>query len=309
MHLLSVATPTLLLATTVVVASASLAAADAADGVYLLASEHTTEVPHALAVPTPRGATYVVPGARLAPLRVSIAARDNTNTLYDVDVRYPHVAGHGCDRGLLRLGAHTLLTSSWGGDDAECSLSFELDALEAQRAAALFGTTRQDRHALAEHVVGVFALTPPAHAARTHPPAHTPATPRYRVGEPIEIVLTMTSPPGAPSVAWERGGQNRGPRDDQFDFTVTRDGQPVRRIEAMNFGGLSFMDELLPGDRDEARTLLAPWADVTQPGHYEVTCTFRTVFAPAGVRPHDPATRGQAWDRTFTGTLTFDVVH
>jgi hypothetical protein len=157
-------------------------------------------------------------------------------------------------------------------------------------------------------VVGVFALTPPTHAARTPSSAHAPPSPRYRVGEPIEVVLTMTSPPGAPSVAWERGGQNRGPRDDQFDFTVTRDGQPVPRIEAINFGGLSFMDELPPGDRDEARTLLAPWADVTQPGHYEVTCTFRTVFAPAGVRPYDPATRGQAWDRTFTGTLTFDVV-
>jgi hypothetical protein len=296
----------IIFATAAVFSVASLAVADVTDGVYRVASEHPTQAPRALPVPMPRGTTYFVPGARVTPVRVTLAARDNANTIYDVDVRWAHGGGswEACDRALLRLGTRTYLTRGWGGDDRECSANFELDPREAQRAAALFHTTRQDRHPVGEHVVGVFALASSAPAPGT-PSGSPSSSPRYRVGEPIEIVLTMTSSPGAPPVAWERGGQNRGPRDDQFDFTVTRDGQP--RIEAMNFGGLSFMDELPPGERDEARTLLAPWADVTQPGHYEVTCSFHTVFAPAGVSPFEPATRGQAWERTFTGTVSFDV--
>ena len=307
------------------VSTTSLAAADATDGVFIVASEHATQVPRSLPVPNPRGATYLVPGARLTPSRVSIAARDNANTLYDVDARYVRTTrGGSCERGLLRLGARTYLALGWGGDDQECSLHFELDPSEAQRAAALFHTTRQDRHPIGEHVVGVFTLAPPASSGATSPspgaqissgPAsrgrasRAPgAIPRYAVGEPIEVVLTLTSPAGSPPVAWQRGGENRGPRDDQFDFVLTRDGQPVAPIEAMNFGGLSFMDELVASDHDEARTPLAPWADVTQPGHYEVTCSFHTVFAPAGVSPFEPTTRGQAWDRTFTGTVSFDVV-
>ncbi len=274
------------------IAVASGAAADNTDGVYLLASEGPAQTPGALAVPSPRGTAYYVPGPRVAPSQVTIAARDNANTRYDVDVRYARGPGVACDRGLLRLGARVYVTGSWGGDDALCSLSFELDPAEAQRAAAVHHTTRQDRHPVGDLVVGTFT-TPRA---------------RYRVGEPIEMGLTMTNPVGAPPVAWEHGGQNRGPRDDQFDFVVTRDGQPVAPIEAMNFGGLSFMDALGPGDHDEVRTPLAPWADLSRPGHYVVTCSFGAVFAPAGVSPHEPATRGQAWDRTFTGTVAFDVV-
>ncbi|MBX7195866.1 MAG: hypothetical protein K1X94_27680 [Sandaracinaceae bacterium] len=271
-------------------ASPSLAHADPDDGVYGLAAELPAQAPHALRISGERTTTWAVPGARIVPTTVTIAAQDNENTRFLVDVRYPH---HGdCERALLRLGTRTYATTGWGGDDQSCSANFLLDPAAALDAAALFRTTRQDRHAIGDHVRGIF----------------TTPRPRYHAGETIEVVLTMTSPAGAPTVAWQRGGQNRGPRDDQFDFEITRDGQPVPRIEAYNFGGLSFMDELAPSDHDEARTPLAPWADLSRPGHYEVRCSFSTLFAPAGNDPYAATTRGEVWDRTFTGTVSFDVV-
>lgn len=272
------------------------AAAEDTDGLYLLASESAQSAPGALAVQTSRGTSYVVPGARLHPTEVTVAASDNANTTYSVSFRYPHPGGSGgsrdCQRGVVRLGATTLLPNGWGGDATQCSVDLQVDPPTALQIAAFFGTTRQDRHPIGMHVTGAF---------RT-------ARRRFHVGQPIEIVLTMTSPAGSPDVAWQHGGENRGPRDDQFDFTITRDGRPVARIEAFNFGGLSFMDGLRAGEHDEVRTPLAPWGDLTQPGHYEVDCSFHATFAPADVDPHTPTTRGQVWDRTFTGRVTFDVV-
>ncbi|MBN8609120.1 MAG: hypothetical protein J0L92_00935 [Deltaproteobacteria bacterium] len=272
------------------------ALADSTDGLYLLASEHTSPVPAALATHTPQGPRYVVPGARLPSPEVFISAQDNANTTFAVGVQYAHppgvTTGDQCTRAILRFGRETLVSHGWGGDSDSCDTSFIVDAATASRIATALHVTRLDRHPIGENVVGTFATVRRS----------------YRVGEPIEVVLTMDNPAGSPSVAWVRGGANRGPRDDQFDFTITRDGRQVARLEAMNFGGLSQMDELAPGARDEARAFLAPWADLSQPGHYEVRCSFRTMFSPAGVDPYDTTTgRAEHWDRTFTGTIRFDV--
>ena len=272
------------------------ALADSTDGLYLLASEHTSPVANALPSTTPQGQRYVVPGARLSSPEVFIRAQDNANTTFSVSVRYAHppgvVTGDQCTRAILRFGRETLVSHGWGGDSDSCDTSFIVDAATATRIATVLHVARLDRHPIGDGVIGTFAT-----ARRS-----------YRVGEPIEIVLVMDNPVGSPSVAWERGGANRGPRDDQFDFTLTRDGQQVARIEAMNFGGLSQMDELAASERDEARTLLAPWADLSQPGHYEARCSFRTMFSPAGVDPYDTTSgRAEHWDRMFTGTLCFDI--
>lgn len=270
--------------------------ADGTDGLYLLASEHPSPVPNGLPSQTSSGLRYLVPGARLSAPRVSISAQDNANTTFAVGVEYAHppgvTQGDQCTRALLRFGSVTLLSHGWGGDSDSCDTSFIVDAATATRIAAVLHAVRRDRHPIGEHVVGRF----------------TTAQRSYRVGQPIEILLTMESPAGSPSVTWMRGGANRGPRDDQFDFSITRDGQQVARTEAYNFGGLSQMDELAAGQRDEARTFLAPWADLSQPGHYEVRCSFHTLFSPAGVDPYDTTTgRTEHWDRTFTGTIVFDV--
>lgn len=292
--LASLATPALALI--LGVSTETLAHAESTDGFYVLASEHPSPVPNAIATSTSSGTRWIVPGARLPSPEVSISAQDNGNTRFALGVQYAHppgvTSGDQCPRVVVRLGSDAMSSNGWGGDGDSCDTSFIVDAAMATRMANAFHVTRLDRHPIGEHVVGTF---------RT-------ARATYRVGEPIEIVLTMESPPGSPSVAWNRGGANRGPRDDQFDFTITRDGQQVARIEAHNFGGLSQMDELLAGQRDDARTLLAPWADLSQPGHYEVRCSFETIFSPAGVDPYDTSTgRAEHWDRTFTGTITFDI--
>ncbi len=282
----------------------SRASADATDGLYVLSAELPTASPQSIPVTTSRGTTHLVLGASLATpsltppsTSLALASTNDANTLFLLEVRYPHTQApapdaHDCPRAVLRLGAQSLVSNSWGGDAQACSAAFELDPATATRVATLFHVPRQDRHPLGDQVSGVF----------------TTARARYRVGQPIEILLTLSSPADAPAVAWQRGGSNRGPRDDQFDFVITRDGQPVARTEALNFGGLSQMETLPAGGHAEARTPLAPWGDVRRPGHYEVRCSFTTMLAPPGANPYGPTTRGQVWERTFTGTVSFDVV-
>jgi hypothetical protein len=155
-----------------------------------------------------------------------------------------------------------------------------------------FHTVRQDRHPLGERLTATFT---------------TPHR-RVRSGADVEIAVVLTNPADAPLVRWQRGGANRGPRDDQFDFTVTRDGQPLTNIEAMNFGGLSQFLPLAPGAASETlRVPLASWVDLSARGHYVVQCRYHTVFLPEGVEPYGEGTMGAFWDRTFEGTVTFDV--
>ncbi len=215
------------------------ARADATDGVYLLASEHPSPVPNGLLSHTSAGLRYLVPGARLTSAEIAISAQDNANTTFAIGVQYAHppgvVTGDQCTRAVLRLGSETLLSSGWGGDSDSCDTSFIVDAATAARAATLLHVTRLDRHPIGDRVVGTFAT-----AQRS-----------YRVGEPIEILLTMDNPVGSPSVAWVRGGANRGPRDDQFDFAVTRERSPARsrspsRAERPRHGGVAPCARPLP---------------------------------------------------------------
>jgi hypothetical protein len=261
-----------------------------ADGVFPIAAELSAPRPDALEVAGRRGPVWIVPGPALTPSRVLVYARDNANTAFALDVRTAR-ASAACERGLLVLGGHPVLSESWGGDSRECSLDFELDAPTAARAAAAFHTTRQDRAPLGAHVVSRFTAT----------------RARYARGAPVEIVLRLESPPGSPTVGWQRGGSNRGPRDNQFSFTITRDGQPVPLLDAMDFGGLSMFEQLPAGAHAEVRTELAPWADLSRPGHYVVECRYETTLVPGGVDPYTDTTRGQVWDAAFTGQVTFDV--
>ncbi len=261
------------------------------DGAYAIRAEHPAPHAGAFEVTGDRGGVWIEPGAQHAPSEVTIFARTNANDAFAIDVRYPRGVA-GCERGILVVGGEVRLSESWGGDADACSLDFEVDAPYAARAAAAFGVPLQERRPTGMWVTGVFSTTAPS----------------YTAGQPVEIVLTLRSPLGSPIAQWERGGRNRGPRDNQFSFTVTRDGQPLPPIEGMDGGGRSQLRPLAPGGSDEVHTPLAPWADLSVPGRYEVDCTYETIVVPANVDPYGDGTAGQRWDRAFTGHVAFEVL-
>ncbi len=261
------------------------------DGAYAIRATHTTSTPGTVEVHQRQSSEWIEPGAPLQPTAVRVYATSNANDAFTLDLRYPSHGGSSCERGLLSLGGEARVSDSWGGDATACSIDFQLDPGRAALAATVFHTTRQERHPIGMHVTGTFA------------------TPRrsYPAGAPIEIVVTLTSPPGSPTVQWQRGGSNRGPRDNQFSFSITRDGQPVPLLDGMDFGGLSQLLALPAASSAEVRTELAPWADLGQPGHYVVECSYATIFVPDGVELHGETTMGEIWDRTFTSSVSFDV--
>ena len=269
------------------------ALANLPDGAYAIASSHTTQAPDAVEVRDSHGsASWVRPGARLSPTEVRVYADSNANDAFTLDLRSPRAAGVNCEQGLLSLGGTVRVSSSWGGDATACNINFPLSPAEAQLAATAFHTLRQDRHPLGERVTSTFS---------------TPHR-RVRRGAPVEVVFSLTNAVGAPVVRWQRGGADRGPRDDQFSFSVTRDGQPLTNIDAMNFGGLSQFIALAPGTTsEEVRVPLASWVDLSQRGHYVVQCSYHTVFIPDGVEPYHHDTMGQFWDRTFEGSVSFEI--
>jgi len=271
------------------VADATDASNALADGVYRVVDEQSDV--DARTVTASRGGTptTVQLGAPIHPTRVLLFSTMNDNSSFDLYVWY---RDKNSAPGLLVMGSTMLLSNGSGSDSTGVMVGFRLTPAEATTAATILRTRRQDRHPVGDLVVGTFA----------------PSKNRY-VGpnDLVEIVFTMKNPATAPAIKYRHGGAQRGPRDDQFAFTITRDGVPVPPIAAMNFGGLSSMPPLAPGASVEIRTPLAGWGDITPKGHYVVECSWTTELAPGDADPYADDQRGAMWDRVFTGRTSFDV--
>lgn len=267
----------------------SLAVPTPPDGLYVATALHPTMHPAGLAARRGTRPVWVELGAALHVRRALLFAADNANSRFQLLAWVDGAALPG-DGALVLRGA-PLVSESHGSDNDVATVSFWLDAAQAAEAARLLRIPRQDRHPAAEQVTGTFA----------------PSAPSFRVGEPVEVVLTLRNPAGAPAAQRSQGGRQRGPRDNQFSFVVRRDGREVPLREGMDFGGRSQLLPLAPGGSAQLRAPLALWADLSVPGRYAVECRYETEFSPENSRPYEEAQRGAAWDRVFTGTVQFDV--
>jgi hypothetical protein len=272
-------------------AAPTLAAAQLlpSDGVYFTSAEFDQPSPGALAAAGRQGSRWFTLGSRVRPSRVVLSSEDNHNTRYALLVESP--ARGACGEGVVRLGTTTLVSDSYGGGGGACTLSFELTPAMATAAARALGVPRQDRRPAGDHVVGTFGATQAV----------------YRRGQPVEIVLTLANPVGAPRTQRHYGGRQRGPRDNQFSFTITRNGRPVEPLLGYDFGGRSTYAPLDPGGQVEIRAPLDRWGNLAARGHYVVQCRYETEFSPDGSHPSEDHQRGAVWDRVFQGTVTFDV--
>ena len=259
------------------------------DGLYH--ATETNDPPRAGALPARRGtrATWLVPGAPLRARRALLFSESNDNSRFQLLL---WLEGESAVReAALIVGGAALLSEGGGSDNGVSTLNFELASSEAAGASRVLSITRQDRHPVPQRIAAAFA----------------PTHPSYVIGDPVEVVLTLDNPPGAPTVTINRGGRQRGPRDNQFSFTITRDGAAVAPVDGQDFGGISQMQPFAPTTRMELRASLDRWAKLDRAGHYDVTCSYETTISPDGARPHEDDQRGAVWDITFTGRVAFDI--
>jgi hypothetical protein len=222
---------------------------------------------------------FVELDAALSLNGIEIYAANNENSIFYAFVRYTRPA---CVRVVLQLDALSISSNGWGQDPDGCDVSFNLTPEQATRAANLFGTQRQDRREIGQHLQATFL-----------------------VSDNRELVLRITNPQDGPAVQWRLGGRNRGPRDNQFSMRITRDGQLIPTIGASDLGGLSTMKLLRPGESAEVRAPISSWGDVSRPGRYVIEGAYETSLAPGGADTLGVDRRSR-WDRRFTGTATFD---
>lgn len=110
-----------------------------------------------------------------------------------------------------------------------------------------------------------------------------PAKAEFQKGEPVMVKLELRNLDDRP-FAFQRGGQQRGSRDNQFGFRamfnydkpVLDTGNPV------NFGGLWWLAQVEPGKTFEAEVDLKKWFAFDQAGTYSIHGFYQMNFYPAG---------------------------
>jgi hypothetical protein len=96
----------------------------------------------------------------------------------------------------------------------------------------------------------------------------------YQVGEAVTLKMEIRNVGEAP-FTFRVGGQQRGPRDNQFRFLAYRSsghGRAVHDVgDPVNFGGISSNRTLKPGETFTAKVALDRWFSFLEPDNYRVT--------------------------------------
>jgi hypothetical protein len=268
------------LAALLVCVSTVLAQEPGASGVYTIMRYEQSAGPGLREVRTAWSLYFVSLGSLLPVKDVEIHGSNNANSMYNAVVRYSWTS---CGGTVLQLDG-ALIGSNGSSEGADCTRSFSLTRAQAARAEVFFGVTRRDRHEIGAKLRSKFSVSPA-----------------------FELVVRIENPAGEPPVHWVLGGSQRGLRDNQFSMRITRDGQPLAVIDAPSMGGISALDTFKPGETVELRAPISSWGDISRPGRYVVQGTFYTELSPIGVSRQGCLACGDRWDRSFQGTVTFQV--
>lgn len=220
---------------------------------------------------------------QLVPTSVDLIARDNASTEFSMWVVFPRQpADHDV---LLSADGSWWQSESDGHDDGASQASFTFDRPTAERLARALGLPLHERHRLDDGLKTTWKI---------------PARASTRPTDPITIQLRVRNG-GKTKIGFVIGGRQRGPRDNRFVFTVTRNGKPVALKDAPDFGGLSYHKPLAPGEAAELSVDLRAWADLSTPGHYAIDVAYEGELARDGYSPSTPAEQANVWDIRLSG--------
>jgi hypothetical protein len=123
----------------------------------------------------------------------------------------------------------------------------------------------------------------------------------YESGIPVSLRLTIENV-GEHPLTFRVGGQNRGPRDNQFRFLAYRSmGQGMAipdEGDPTNFGGIGSYETLRPGEKFHAKVALDRWFRFADPDHYRITGLFELELHE---RQPDGSVSNTIWQEFATG--------
>ena len=110
---------------------------------------------------------------------------------------------------------------------------------------------------------------------RSHPgynllTTFTPTKPEFGLGEEVTVIFRIRNV-GTNTVAFMKGGRNRGARDNQYVFSAQHWGKQLEDIgTSSHFGGAGSKRVLEPGEEFEDNINLSKWFAFDQPVVYEI---------------------------------------
>lgn len=108
-----------------------------------------------------------------------------------------------------------------------------------------------------------------------------PTKSEFRVGEPVPVKFSIRNLDDR-AMVFQKGGSQRGARDNQYGFRAMLYMKPVLDTgEAMNFGGLCTLVKLEPGKEFGDEVDLKKWFSFDQPGTYEIHGFYSLAFYPS----------------------------
>ncbi len=221
-------------------------------------------------------------GTPVKPRAVDIIPVNNANTEFTLWAVFPRQKDADV---LLWADGLWLTSNSYGHDDSASQASFQLDRATAQRMAKALSVPLLQRTKLDDGMQASWSFPPKASSLTK---------------DPITVKLVVKNA-GKATVGFVIGGRQRGPRDNRFSFSVSRNGAPVTIIDAPDFGGISYYKALKPGESTELSVDLRSWADLSLPGHYQIDARFEGELAKDGKMPSTAAERKDLWDLTLLG--------
>ena len=219
---------------------------------------------------------------QVTPRSIDITSVKNDNSQFTMWVVFPKQKDTDV---FVHADGRWLIAESYGHDDTGSQASFLLDRATAQRMAKALGVPLDERTKLGDGLEAMWSFPPRASALNTDP-------------VPVKLVVKNA---GKTTVGFVIGGRQRGPRDNRFSFSVSRNGAPVKIIEAHDFGGISYYKALKPGESVDLSVDLRSWATLALPGHYQIDARYDGELAKDGKMPATAAERKHLWDLTLLG--------
>jgi hypothetical protein len=196
-----------------------------------------------------------------------VVSENNLNTAFHAQFITPFIrlAEGDVDRSVLVVAGRRFEVRQTGANQSTESIYDFFQSLSAEDAP----------------IIARFFKTEPR--LRKHPgyrlaTSFRPAREFWKPGENIVVKMSIVNV-GTEAVRFMVGGRNRGPRDNQFAFSLVHDNEGVKDTgNPLNFGGLSAPKALKPGERFEMEIDLAQWFDTSLPGVYTGTGTYAVNF-------------------------------
>ena len=221
---------------------------------------------------------------RATPRELVMISHANDNQEFLLWVVLP--VQHENDFQYLRLDNDWWASQGTGRDNQQTTTTFTLDRAAARRIADAFGIAVHERTKLDDGVRYSWRIPPKATMDKT---------------APIPIVLRIENT-GKAVVGVQLGGRQRGARDNQFVFSIARNGKPVAIKDAPDFGGRSTIGKLEPGKHlDVTCPDLRAWADLDLPGYYTIDARWESELVKDARFSTTAAERADVWDIAATG--------